>query len=286
MLFTYSTASTSISENVIDYVSDSDSYVDDVEIYIPSSINSIQYSFEYVFENLLSVEVTKLDSIKFYCWMQANTTTSQTISKVLFRAFFIQASKTKINSVLLNKTNSISFKASAITTTRDIEKIADTVIPIKKQLAPKKIPNSDTLEIEYDYEFSIPDDSALSFSNVVVNMTLPDYEKFSVNNVTEFYVDLEDKLDTLQNIKPGDTITVMQNPTPGNLHQIQITIKYSEDIYDKLITEKVTFVWYDPDTWTVAFWGFVAAVLSLVGIGVGWAKAKQREAATKAFTKK
>lgn len=234
----------------------------------------------------LAVHPSKITFVRYGILFRPNTiSASYSVAGKIYAAI-ISPEPWKIGNVIVNNTK--IFETKEISSTLGIYKIADAQIPFIYNVPADPDPDADTLKIKYEWSFMLPDDSALSFSNVVANLTLPNYQGFSIDNVTEFYIDLVDKMDTLKNHKAGDVITVMTSPSVGDLHQISITIKYPEDIYDQIITNQVAFVWYDPGTWTVSFWAVIASILSILfgGIGYKYARAKQREAATAAFKKK
>ena len=181
----------------------------------------------------------------------------------------------------MNNTNSICIPAdNKITSIIDIEKIADAQIPFKYSPSPDYYPDADDLTIKYSWDIVLPDDAALSFSNLQLNYT------HGSGNVTEFWVSGTDKTDSYKNLKAGDEVTLLTSLTPGVLYNVKVKIVYTEDDYDEFVTSQVTFLWYDPSTWSAWFWGLLATVFGFFSAGLAaYIKRRQRKAATKVANK-
>jgi len=249
---------------------------------ILSDFYIICFNVNNIFERAgLSTEIVKCTAVVYLTVGGVSTSYADNYVKVAFKMLTIRNSIPKINDIELNDTTSISFKAtSKITSNYDIVRIANAKIPFMYYPSADKIPDDKELTIKYSWDIVLPDDDALSFSNLELNYT------HGSGNITEFWVQGTDKTDSYKSLKEGDEVTLLTSLTPGTLYNIKVKIAYTEDQYDALITEKVAFVIWKPETWPVAFWGLIATILSAFGITVKWVRAKKREAATKAFSKK
>ncbi|MGQ4916045.1 MAG: hypothetical protein ACP6IU_15035, partial [Candidatus Asgardarchaeia archaeon] len=224
-----------------------------------------------------SYKLVKLSKIRYYLSFKTATTISSSsyeVASMIYSALVLPQ-KFEINSITINHTKTISVKASRISGSLKINKIADVSIPALLDLQTYDPSRSDDKEpfidvdsagnykIKYTWKFSLSDDPAIQFSNTQVNLTLPNYEGFSVANITEFIVDTQDELSTLQNYKAGDEITILSNPSVGDLHLIIMTIAYPVEIYNAIMGEGVGifyFITHPVDAMYYIF-GFILAVI-------------------------
>jgi len=270
---------------LLDTDSDCDDLVDDVQVDIYEANIGEYYAYQFKISDLfttagLNTEITKIEAIH-YRVVQSTSSLGDNEIKGIFKYAFISNKLVKINDKIVNGTQ-ITYKASdGITTTRDVIKIADAQIPFKYSPTPDHYADANALTIKYSWDIVLPDDAALSFSNLELNFTM------GSGNVTEFWVNGEDKYNTYKDLDAGDEVTLLTSMTPGTLYNIKVKIAYTATEYDELVTEKHSaFIWYDPSTWSAWFWGLLATIAGFFSAGLAaYFKRRQRKAATKVANK-
>lgn len=259
---------------------DGDGKSDDVRLYyvtadattITNTPQILQLAWQDLAQQLLNVRFIKVVSI-IYGYYAIIGAGSGAI-KIAYRYVLFNDNIFKMNNIIVNA-STLQFKATdKITSTIKIKKIVDAQIPIKKELKCKPSGDPDSNVITYQYKFSLPDDSALSFSNTYVNLTLPSYEGFSIDNVTEFWIDTEDKLDMLQNYEAGDELTIMSSVDVGNLHIIELKIKYSEEHYNTIMYQGVGFVFFITHP-IEAFYFVLGSIIAIIAVTLKWRSGKE-----------
>ena len=247
--------------------------------------NAIQIQIRWILETLgKSWSIVKLEKVRYkVAFYTASTLDSQyEIAGKVYTAI-VSPVAFKVNNVLLNYTKTISFKATrSISSTLEINKIADVSIPFVYTVEPEKSCDAESLSIKYDYLFSLPSDSALSFSSVIANVTKGD------GNVSYFYINGADYKETLES--QG---YYSWSVSAGTQYYVTLKIEYTEEQYDAIIgiDSPPPLTWATAGDWlSYWFWyivGIVAAILTpIIGSSIAKkAKAGKRRSKSAAKNK-
>ena len=250
---------------------------------LASNSTIIQIKLDDVITSLgKSWTLTKLVEITYYLSFKTNTTLSSNyeIAAMIYTAIISQK-EFKINDIVVNDTKTLEFKATkTITSTLEINKIADVSIPFEYIPEPERAFDANNFAAKYDWLFSLPDDDALIFSSVVANVTLGDLDDYTAN-ISYFYVSGTDYKQTLQNQKYYSFAV-----SAGV--QYYVSLKFEglpESVYDSLIEISspptsgiiVQIEWY--------FGAFLVALGGLFGSYGLWIKRKGKEFQRKAKSK-
>ena len=248
-----------VTVNVIDSSYDSDTRTDDIAIYANiTKYNVIQYAMSFL-EDKLSVSLVKITEIWYSVLATSDQSVADSYIKIAFRVASLFNTKVMINSIVLNKTSTISINSAKITSSVDIEKIADVSIPFIHEVKPEKSFDSSSLTIKYDYLFTLKTyDGEVSYSNVVANFTIGD---IPAENISYFYVNGGDYTEQL---KANGYYAWDISPDT----QYYVSFKASgipEDLFDALVeTEVPPSFWVNPGAWfQYYFWHIVFLVASL-----------------------
>ncbi|MCD6485196.1 MAG: hypothetical protein J7L47_08825 [Candidatus Odinarchaeota archaeon] len=266
-----------------------------------SEYNVVQVKLQKILDNLTkSYSLVKLKSIQYEVLFKTGSTLSSYYEIAgKFYACRVLSEPFKIENTFVHKLSTISVKAdSSITSTIGIKKIADVTIPAKLDLqvydpniGEDKEPFWDMdkagdYKIKYTWKFSLVDDPAIQFLNTQVNLTLPNYSGFSIENVTEFIVNTQDELSSLSSYKAGDEFTVISNPSVGDLHLIIMTIAYQVSIYTEIMSQGAGWFYFVTHPLEALYWvvGIIVTVIGAV-LGIGWVKSKGEETKAKGAPK-
>jgi len=253
---------------------DDDTYADDVKITYPITYQIVQLKIQTINE-ILDVSCVKIKTFQLALVATSDGSASQSEAKGQFRVANIYDKQVKINNLTLNKTTTIAIDSDTISSTVEIEKISDVVIPFKFSVDPQVYGNPKVHKIEFDYRFQLPDDSELSFSSVKVNLTLPSFKEFSVSNVTEFYINTEDKLTMLQDHEAGDEITIMSSVSVGYLNRITLKIKYKPEYYNIIMKTGAGFFWFITRP-IDAIYVILGSIIAIICGALGFKKLKEK----------
>ena len=286
VFFMFDTSITDYSYSVVDYaISDSDTATDDVQFAVPLRFGELQCFQIKIDEinNILSVSNVKITKgiIRMFVKTDASQSTSQ--AKTQIKIFNRFEKEVKINDITLNRTNTITIDSDTLNPTVEIEKIADVQMPFKYTLEPERSFNDNELSVRYNWEFILPDDSTLSFSNVKLNTTAPS------GTPESFYINGQDYLSSIENEDSGAEVTVLNSISAGTQYIVTMKVIYSETEYDEIVeTENPPPFWRNPAEaifwWFWSFIGFIASILSLKGLQ-STAKRKKRYYKTKVKNK-
>ncbi|RLC74569.1 MAG: hypothetical protein DRJ03_31740 [Chloroflexi bacterium] len=247
-----------------DSTSDSDSLSDDIVVTCHREITANYYFLQFKISDVftkagLSTEIVKLEQIIYRVHTYAVANSDSEI-KAAFRCAFITNKKVTINGKPLNGT-SINLDSDTITINREIKKIADVQIPFEWILEPKKTYDDKNLIIDYDFEFLLPDDAALSFSNVKLNFTVPSGE------IQSLWINGQDYLSSVENKDPGTEITLLSSITASTQYIVNCKVKYSEEEYYEL-AQQIKLAWWSPRSWIDKLLAVLLAIVNFFG-GIG-----------------
>ncbi|MCD6485258.1 MAG: hypothetical protein J7L47_09145 [Candidatus Odinarchaeota archaeon] len=275
---------------------------DTIYVYVERDYNIIQVNMKALLDSVgLSIRPSKLVKVSYkVAYYEADTLEQQyTFAGMIYAAAVIDDKPLKINDVLLNATAEVTIPATdKIRSTIPVNKIADVQIPAVLNLQVYD-PNIDgdkepfwdldkagDYKIKYTWKFSLPDDPAIQFSNTQVNLTLPDFDGFSISNITEFIVDTQDELSGLSSYKAGDEITVISNPSTGDLHLIIMTISYPVEIYNAIMGEGAGWFYFLTNPLGALYFGIGVVISVIAGyLGVKSLKKKGEEYKAKGLPK-
>lgn len=273
--------------DAFDTGSDSDSVADDarVKLYNTDVLNDyvvVQFKISDILTAAgLSTEIVKVEEIIYQIAYVAPAAGDNEL-KVFFRYAFISSKAVKINNVILNGTT-ISLDADSITINRNVKKIADVVIPFEYELPPRsKSYNPDALEVTYEWlvdDEVLPNDPALSFSDVNLNYTVPSGE------IVSLYINGADYLSSIpSDAEAGDKVTLLSLRV-GTQYLIISKVKYSGEEFDAIVGTETPppLTWATFADWlSYYFWHIVFVLASALGIAGLASHAKRQKRAIKA----
>ena len=283
ILFRAKNTTAAASVVVSDVLEDSDSANDDLIIYdnVTSLIHKgsiVVYSYKWLDLALQKLNVNLVKISRIYLGVHLVAGNDVGTIKIAYRFATFSTIEPKINDQTLNRTITLNVNSDTISSTVPISKIADATVPFEYTVSPDKYSSSSNYTIVYDYDIMLPDATELSFSGVKANFTM------GSGSIKEFWISGTDYNSTYSSLKSGESAILLTDPTPGQLYNIKVKIAYTAEQWRKLTA--VGFVWTDPSTWSVAFWGLIATILSALGIGAGYALRRQEKAQEVAFNKR
>ena len=244
---------------------DSDGKTDDVNVnmyhlFTDGKYWVLQFKIADIFENAgLTTNIVKATQIQ-YAFLQNCVASSDNEGKALFRMFFISEKKITVNSKPLNGT-SVQLDSDTIDINCEIEKIVDVQIPFRWQPEAEKAYDDKNQIIDYDFEFLLPDDTALSFSDVKLNFTVPSGE------IQSLWINGQDYLSNVENKDPGTEITLLSSISAGTQYIVNCKVKYSEEEYYEL-AQQIKLAWWSPRSWIDKLLAVLLAIVNFFG-GIG-----------------
>lgn len=253
--------------------------------------NAVQYKLQDLIDAVgISINVRKITKVTYSISYLTPATLSDSAYECagMFYTAILTKTAFKINDILVNNTKTIGFKATdSISSTLEINKIADVSIPFEWMPEPEKSYDSDSLSVKYDYLFSLDSYSGeVSYSGVTANFTLNDFADSSKANITYFYVSGSDYSSELES-----NGYYSWSVSPDTQYYVSAKFKVSRNVFYSLVgvEEAPPLTWATfPDWLRYYFWYVVAIIASILApvAGAGlYNKAQEEKAKAKASYK-